>query len=387
MDAIQQLLSGLQKIPTAIAGGPVDLSNLVLGVLSGKGLSGVAEKPVGGSAWLNEKFGIQGEGLISDAVEMVGSSINPAGLAKSLAILVPAIVTKDANTILKAQRALKKGADPAEVFADTGIYKNPASKDLMSVISDANSRLRTENPNITQSPISTGGPTARLSLARGATSKLSDLLDHPELFDRVPDLDNIEVRNMFGGFRSAEYNSYEKLIRMGATNTPKEFQSILLHETQHGVQDLFDLPFGGNTGMFYANKPAFDEAASTILDLRTDLHKHVREGTISAKDAVPKGESLNDWIDLLDGARRSASKNYLSLAGEAEARLVQNMFETSADPVFAKMFPPNMMEAELGRFGITPDKLLNPADPLPKVDQDPVIQAIIRHIAESKATK
>jgi hypothetical protein len=106
----------------------VDLSNLVLGVLSGKGLSGVAEKPVGGSAWLNEKFGIQGEGLISDAVEMAGSSVNPAGLAKSLAILVPAIVTKDANTILKAQRALKKGADPAEVFADTGIYKNPASK-------------------------------------------------------------------------------------------------------------------------------------------------------------------------------------------------------------------------------------------------------------------
>lgn len=387
MDAIQQLLSGLQKIPTAIAGGPVDLSNLVLGVLSGKGLSGLSEKPVGGSAWLNEKFGIQGEGLISDAVEMVGSSINPAGLAKSLAILVPAIVTKDANTILKAQRALKKGADPAEVFADTGIYKNPASKDLMSVISDANSRLRTENPNITQSPISTDGPTARLSLARGATSKLSDLLDHPELFDRVPDLDNIEVRNMFGGFRSAEYNSSEKLIRMGATNTPKEFQSILLHETQHGVQDLFDLPYGGNTGMFYANKPAFDEAASTILDLRNDLHKHVREGTISAKDAVPKGESLNDWINLLNRARRSASKNYLSLAGEAEARLVQNMFETSADPVFAKMFPPNMMEAELGRFGITPDKLLNPAGPLPKVDQDPVIQAIIRHIAESKATK
>jgi hypothetical protein len=139
--------------------------------------------------------------------------------------------------------------------------------------------------------------------------------------------------------------------------------------------------------MFYANKPAFDEAASTILGLRTDLHKHVREGTISAKDAVPKGESLKDWINLLNRARSSASKNYLSLAGEAEARLVQNMFETSADPVFAKMFPPNMMEAELGRFGITPDKLLNPAGPLPKVDQDPVIQAIIRHIAESKATK
>ena len=159
----------------------MDLSNLVLGVLSGKGLSGVAEKPVGGSAWLNEKFGIEGGGIISDAIEMAGSSINPAGLAKSLAILVPAIVTKDANTILKAQRALKKGADPAEVFADTGIYKNPASKDLMSVISDANSRLRTENLNITQSQITTDGPTAMLSLAWDAKPKLSDLLDHPEL--------------------------------------------------------------------------------------------------------------------------------------------------------------------------------------------------------------
>ena len=386
MDAIQQLLSGLQKIPTAIAGGPVDLSNLVLGVLSGKGLSGVAEKPVGGSAWLNEKFGIEGAGPISDAVELLGSSINPASAVKSLAVLVPALVTKKASTALKARQALKKGADPAEVFADTGIYQNPGLQtELMAVISDANSRLKMDMLGREEGlQAIMGGPGMMVFVESGARDNLSDILDHPELFSKIPELKDIKVRPLFGGFEKAAYNPATKTISMGAFTKPEKFQSTLLHETQHAIQDMFDLPAGGSPDMFFQNPKAFNEASSTIRDLRSELSNKILEGSIPKDDASYLQNVMDDWSNTFNIARHKSFQNYYALSGEAEARTVQRMFE---NPALSKTFPPEVTNQDLSNRGLSMEQLMNPQGLLPQVDNDPVIRALIQQVSESKAVK
>lgn len=386
MNAIEELIAGIKKIPTAIAGGPVDLANMVMGVVSGKGLQGVSEKPVGGSAWLNEKFGIQGSGPISDAVELLGSSINPASAGKSLAVLVPALVTKEANTILKAQRALKKGEPAQQVFSETGIYQNPGlQSELMSVISDANSRLKTDMLGREEGLQGTfGGPGMRMFVESGARDNLSDILDHPELFSKVPELKDIKVRPLWGAVGEAAYNPATKTISMGAFSSPAKFQSTLLHETQHAIQDMFDLPMGGSPDMFFQDRKAFDEASSTIQGLRNELSVKIAEGTIPFKEASKLQDSLLDWSKMFRRADAASFQNYLSLSGEAEARTVQRMFE---DPRLAKTFPPEVTNQDLFNRGLSMEQLMNPTGLLPQVDADPIIQALIKQVSESKAAK
>lgn len=376
MDTVQELLTGLKKIPTALAGGPVDLSNLVLGVISGKGLSGLTEKPVGGSAWLNEKFGIEGGGLVSDAVELIGSSINPATAAKSLAILVPALVTKDANTVLKAQRALRKGADPHEVFADTGIYQNPASGDLMSVISDAEARLRPEQLRITSMPsVWKEGPFTLVSHNIFESSALEDLMYHPELYDRVPELKDIPVSGLSGGYNKAAYYADGKNIRVGPQDSLPQFLSITLHETQHAVQDLFSLPRGGMPENFLSDPKALEQGIITIQDLKQSLKEQIKKGVLPAESSS-LADSLESHVKLLQETQRSATRGYLSLAGEAEARLVEEMYQLG--PEFSRVYPPMLMEAELGSYGLDIGQLINKdTSSIRKVDQDPVVQAIL----------
>ena len=364
----------------------MDLSNLVLGVLSGKGLSGVAEKPVGGSAWLNEKFGIEGAGPISDAVELLGSSINPASAGKSLAVLVPALVTKEASTVLKARQALKKGADPAEVFADTGIYQNPGLQtELMAVISDANSRLKMDMLGREEGlQAIMGGPGMSVFVESGARDNLSDILDHPELFSKIPELKDIKVRPLFGGFEEAEYNPATKTISMGAFTKPEKFQSTLLHETQHAIQDMFDLPAGGSPDMFFQNPKAFNEASSTIRDLRSELSNKILEGSIPKDDASYLQNVMDDWSNTFNIARQKSFQNYYALSGEAEARTVQRMFE---NPALSKTFPPEVTNQDLSNRGLSMEQLMNPQGLLPQVDNDPVIRALIQQVSESKAVK
>lgn len=386
MNALEELISGIKKVPTAIAGGPVDLSNMVLGLISGRGLQGVSEKPVGGSAWLNEKFGIQGSGPISDAVELLGSSINPASAGKSLAVLVPAIVTKEANTVLKARQALKRGEAAQQVFSETGIYQNPGLQtELMAVISDANSRLKMDMLGREEGLQATmGGPGMRVFVESGARDNLSDILEHPELFSKVPELKDIKVRSLFGGFEEAAYNPATKTISMGAFTKPEKFQSTLLHETQHAIQDIFDLPTGGSPTMFFQDVKSFDEASSTIRELRNELSNKILEGSISKNDASYLQNVMDDWSNTFNIARHKSFQNYYALAGEAEARTVQRMFE---NPRLSTAFPPEVTDQDLFNRGLSMEQLLNPQGLLPQVDNNPVIQAIVKHVSESKAAQ
>lgn len=45
--------NALKRLPAQIAGGSVDTVNFVLGLLSGKGMSGLTKDPIGGSERLN----------------------------------------------------------------------------------------------------------------------------------------------------------------------------------------------------------------------------------------------------------------------------------------------------------------------------------------------
>ena len=65
---------------------------------------------------------------------------------------------------------------------------------------------------------------------------LSEVVDFPELFEKYPDLKNINVEwspEPDSGF----YSSTRKTIGLGDAENKEELTSTLLHEIQHVVQE------------------------------------------------------------------------------------------------------------------------------------------------------
>lgn len=77
------LLDAIKRTPGNIVGGPVDLANLITGALAGKGISGLAPAPIGGSNWINSKFGLEATKTLTDqTAEALLGMATPSGMAK-----------------------------------------------------------------------------------------------------------------------------------------------------------------------------------------------------------------------------------------------------------------------------------------------------------------
>ena len=85
--AAKAVWEAVKRTPGLIAGGPVDVANLALGLLSGKGLEGLSAKPVGGGEWINEFFGLkQNKDALQQGTEAALSMLSPGGVAKGAAL-------------------------------------------------------------------------------------------------------------------------------------------------------------------------------------------------------------------------------------------------------------------------------------------------------------
>jgi len=137
------------------------------------------------------------------------------------------------------------------------------------------------------------------SLNNAPFARLEDILDFPELYQQYPEIRDLDVAriNKFGG---AFYDPTRNYIGVADQLDNKSFQSALLHEIQHWVQDKEGFPTGGNP-----------ENIQNQLAYRME----------GADPAMLKGPAR----DL-----------YQSLYGEAEARTVQRRF---LDPEEAKLSP------------------------------------------------
>lgn len=83
-----------------------------------------------------------------------------------------------------------------------------------------------------------------------APYKLTDLIDHPELFKNYPELKNVEVYPMIGDKSSQQGNIINLAITSRGTPVNKK---TLLHEIQHWVQDKEGFAKGGSPDNVYMN--------------------------------------------------------------------------------------------------------------------------------------
>ena len=121
----------------------------------------------------------------------------------------------------QTEKALK-----AEIMMEDGIRENQIFDETQRFIGGDNI-LRFEIPD----------DTSKIKSTDIGDYQLTDVIEHPELFEAYPFLENMPVQisddlNARGAYRPSEKN-----IRILANRPADEMKSTLLHEVQHAVQD------------------------------------------------------------------------------------------------------------------------------------------------------
>ena len=257
------------------------------------------------------------------------------------------------NQFRVAREKLRTGRSPEEVYGDTGVFRSPEGR-LMFEIDDSGARVRTEklnkgNADFYEIPVSSKTPLT-----------IGDVLDHPELYGQYPQISGMPVRpvpvgleNMAGGYAPVPREVYL------APQNANELKRSLLHEIQHGVQDVEGFARGGFPERFlppnYAtlkaeNNTAFYRLLDTLktegvdinpATLRHAVTKEAAGETLFNAERVALNRAKNHplWGEFsavlsndarLRSIEAEAIRKYEALPGERMARTVEERRDMTA---------------------------------------------------------
>lgn len=281
-----------------------------------------------------------------------------------------------ANEFLKLENA---GIDPVDIWKQTGTFRSPDGK-LRQEISDVSATARydltpdqiSRELDLT-AQLSYGKPYQDLDRAtknklqkevNDFQSSLNQNLAHEDLYRAYPELANIESTAEFSNIPRGRLEQ-TRISSIGAGNVPvneriigermtskapneEELKSVLLHESQHAIQNRENFAKGGSAEFFKPN----DVFSTGELEDAAIIDKLMRGSSLNQLEAKQRFERLfnrspeagafaalervgtGKTLDAAAVSSRGASnpyKAYRSLAGEVEARAVQSRMNMSPE--------------------------------------------------------
>ena len=170
------------------------------------------------------------------------------------------------------------------------------------------------------------------NLPKGST--LGDYMTHPELYNKYPDMEEIKV-NRSAKLRknvAARYLEGGNAIDIDRYLDKKKFDSTLIHEVQHAVQDIEGFQNGTNT---------FEALKKARATMEVYLERTQDEGFRWAKnlDKQHGGEKFKkEYIDIslkneynVDNIEDVGKKTYANMLGEKEARAAERRLLLDAE--------------------------------------------------------
>lgn len=153
--------------------------------------------------------------------------------------------------------------------------------------------------------------------------KLFDVIDAPELFKAYPQLKGVRIDTdaiMNDMPSHGEYDSKTNTITIHADEL-KYMNDILNHEIQHAIQGIEGFATGGSPTTIRGEvKKRFNEVTKQIKQLRAEGKED------EAKALIEKNRGLYDAY-----MKNDDFNSYKSLAGEVEARIVQERMNMTPD--------------------------------------------------------
>ena len=249
--------------------------------------------------------------------------------------------TADNMTLEAAQERLSRGGDKEQVRRDTGWFQGVDQKWRFE-INDSDASVKKPFPQKGQSWGSVYDSIYPNKInTKGEGVKVGDIIDHPALFAAYPSIAEISVGAQNG--LSASFARKSALgpdqIWIGREVVMSDVKSILLHEIQHGIQNMEGFASGGNEGSaaFSDVMPKINEIRRKIKSLNIDPYAIQNKKTMGVKvdqsdlDKYAEWEKLKAVEDGLRNNRMTPSQAYKHLAGEVEARNVQSRMGLSEE--------------------------------------------------------
>lgn len=263
---------------------------------------------------------------------------------------------------MEAEIMLARGALPQEVLLKTGWWKNPQGE-MKFEIPDNNMLLRVDDMASTRSLRATPN-LSEVTSENLIGQRLSDVVQHDELFKHYPALRDVHVGRDVEGNAAANWNSAKHTINLAPGWTPtSEMARLLGHEITHATQSFEGWQNGSapisHVGKNYKEivlernkvRDKFIETAGKQgigLNTREDLlalSKALADGALSPKDphflrfSSFMAEHPEIGQHLLEAGKHTstiqrmsadAHKAYKSVTGEADARAVERRLDLSS---------------------------------------------------------
>ena len=256
-----------------------------------------------------ERSGISKEEMFDKIVFEKGDSETAKQLSKKGNALFQIIgksakLSNETKQFLKdAQDLEKQGMDPKEIYLRTGWEKGSDGKWKYDMVEGKADFIKQEN------------------------GKLSDVFDYPALFEKYPDAKNIDIifkSNMDG---EGLYDEKKNRIFINPSSGPAETRLTALHEIQHWIQNKEGFAKGGSV-----------ESARALIDKKINQENNPDKKSvlskfknlISARETNP-GQVKETLAELKKISEKSDFDLYESIAGEVEARNVENRLEMTSE--------------------------------------------------------
>jgi hypothetical protein len=303
--AIKSWAAGTYRgITTDTLGAPVDIINLAISPIT-KPLGIYSDNPAFGSKHLRQIAGMPTED--ANIIETASGMTSPGGAVHAMIVGAARL-----GRAVAGEKALQSGENMAEVFNKTGAYMD-ADKKWKTVISDKSATI---------------DELSKFNLDSNFGMPLSKVMDHPKLYEAYPQLKDYQVYSsskLSPG--SAEFHSNTQSIKIG---TPRllegdELKNIILHETQHAVQDIEGYSRGSNPEFHQKYPPGAEEKL-----LNADQKLGIKAG--SAEDYA-----ADRFEKKIKADREQAFTKYANNPGEQEARFTENNMNLSEEGLGASV--------------------------------------------------
>ena len=157
--------------------------------------------------------------------------------------------------------------------------------------------------------------------------KLSDVINHPKLFEAYPQLKNVDVYYEISSVNRGVYSSNGNVIMLNPMHTIDEQKEAIIHEIQHAIQGIENFANGSNLE-YWKNLGYSDEEAMAMY-YNTAGEREARDASARRDYNAEQRKNIRPDIDRKDVVfANSGDAGY-----SADENIMQDDFENKVDQI------------------------------------------------------
>lgn len=157
--------------------------------------------------------------------------------------------------------------------------------------------------------------------------KLSDVINHPKLFEAYPQLKNVDVYYEISSVNRGVYSSNGNVIMLNPMHTIDEQKEAIIHEIQHAIQRIENFANGSNLE-YWKNLGYSDEEAMAMY-YNTAGEREARDVSARRDYNAEQRKNIRPDIDRKDVVFANSGDPVYS----ADENIMQNDFENKVDQI------------------------------------------------------